>query len=405
MKKHIERLLGNIFLPLFLCAALLAGCAGSNASALLKEYDLGVRYLSEGNYEEAVISFTKAIEIDEKYADAYLGRAQAYVGLGTEEDLAKAQQDYATAADLYEEQGDTEKAEQVRDEAQTATEGNNGSEAPSPAPGTENVTAQSETYDLHDGRYYIEDFNADGVRFRGTLYDADGNTVRVDEYAADNVKVKETIYRDGAVWYYNVYEYDARGNLIKDSVYHIPVAGMPDNGIYNPENGLDQIATFEYDEKNNLVCEERYDWDGSLLFRATYEYDESGNMVKKSGFNGEQGQFSDFFSMQYYSIYEYDQNGNEVKSEYYDPDGSLNYYCTREYDESGREIRTNTYKPSGALNEYTISEYDAVGNAIKRIAYWGDDSMNYYTVYEYDRFNSQINQHTYEPDGSEFQGI
>ena len=121
MKKHIERLLGNIFLPLFLCAALLAGCAGSNASALLKEYDLGVRYLSEGNYEEAVISFTKAIEIDEKYADAYLGRAQAYVGLGTEEDLAKAQQDYATAADLYEEQGDTEKAEQVRDEAQTAT--------------------------------------------------------------------------------------------------------------------------------------------------------------------------------------------------------------------------------------------------------------------------------------------
>ena len=398
MKKHIERLLGNIFLPLFLCAVLLAGCAGSNASAALKEYDLGVRYLSEGNYEEAVISFTKAIEIDEKYADAYLGRAQAYVGLGTEEDLAKARQDYATAADLYEEQGDTEKAEQVRDEAQAATEGNNGSEAPSPTPGTENITVQSETYDLHDGRYYIEDFNADGIRFRGTLYDADGNTVRVDEYAADNVKVKETIYRDGAVWYYNVYEYDARGNLIKDSVYHIPVAGMPDNGIYNPENGLDQFTTYEYDEKNNLLCEERYSWDGSLLFRATFEYDQNGNKVRENG-SWEQT------NEDYYTTYEYDQNGNMIKQSYYNADNNLNYYHVNEYDESGREIRRNVYDPSGSLTSYLIMEYDANGNMTKSSGYYGDGNMDYYIIYEYDRFNIQINQHTYEPDGSEFQGV
>ena len=100
MKKHIERLLGNIFLPLFLCAVLLAGWSGSNASAALKEYDLGVRYLSEGNYEEAVISFTKAIEIDEKYADAYLGRAQAYLGTGGEDSLSNVAADYIAAANL-----------------------------------------------------------------------------------------------------------------------------------------------------------------------------------------------------------------------------------------------------------------------------------------------------------------
>lgn len=46
------------------------------------QYDLGIRYLSEGNYEEAIIAFTAAIEIDPKRMDAYIGMADAYYGLG-----------------------------------------------------------------------------------------------------------------------------------------------------------------------------------------------------------------------------------------------------------------------------------------------------------------------------------
>ena len=41
------------------------------------QYDLGVRYLSEGKYEEAILAFEAAIEIDPKNADAYLKLAQA----------------------------------------------------------------------------------------------------------------------------------------------------------------------------------------------------------------------------------------------------------------------------------------------------------------------------------------
>jgi len=37
--------------------------------------------LEEGNYEEAIIAFTAAIEIDPKRAEAYLGAADAYLGL------------------------------------------------------------------------------------------------------------------------------------------------------------------------------------------------------------------------------------------------------------------------------------------------------------------------------------
>lgn len=61
-------------------------------------YDLGVRYLSEGNYEEAIIAFTAAIEIDHNKAAAYVGRGDAYIKLDdTEENQRLALEDYLRA--------------------------------------------------------------------------------------------------------------------------------------------------------------------------------------------------------------------------------------------------------------------------------------------------------------------
>lgn len=49
------------------------------------QYALGVRYLSEGNYEEAVLAFEAAIKIDPKNADAYRKLAEAYEKTGDED--------------------------------------------------------------------------------------------------------------------------------------------------------------------------------------------------------------------------------------------------------------------------------------------------------------------------------
>lgn len=81
----------------------LSACAQipSDVPSWQEQYDLGVRYLSEGNYEEAIIAFTAAIEIDPKQARAYIGRGDAYVSSGeTEENLMAAQTDYEKAIDL-----------------------------------------------------------------------------------------------------------------------------------------------------------------------------------------------------------------------------------------------------------------------------------------------------------------
>ena len=109
-------------------ALLLAACGKSTAEKWQEQYDLGQQYLLEEKYEEAIVAFTAAIEIDPKQADAYIGRGDAYLLSGeTEEILALALADYQTAleldgtktaaylgiADIYVSQGDYSSALEV----------------------------------------------------------------------------------------------------------------------------------------------------------------------------------------------------------------------------------------------------------------------------------------------------
>ena len=80
--KRIIALLLTILLLLSLAA-----CGGKDTWQ--EQYDLGMRYLNEGNYQEAVIAFEAAIKIDPKRPEAYLGAAEAYVGLGDTDSARK----------------------------------------------------------------------------------------------------------------------------------------------------------------------------------------------------------------------------------------------------------------------------------------------------------------------------
>ena len=78
--------LAGLFLTCVLAMGLVA-CGQNAAAAWQEQYDLGVRYLSEDNYEEAILAFTAAIEIDAKRPDAYLGLADVYEAQGDLESL------------------------------------------------------------------------------------------------------------------------------------------------------------------------------------------------------------------------------------------------------------------------------------------------------------------------------
>ena len=78
---------------MLLVGLFLVACA-SKATKAVEKVELGQKYLTELNYTEAVASFTEAIGLDPENIPAYMGRAEAYIGLKQYDD-AKA--DYTTA--------------------------------------------------------------------------------------------------------------------------------------------------------------------------------------------------------------------------------------------------------------------------------------------------------------------
>ena len=80
----------KLLLPFLLIIAIGLGACSQNQEAQWQEqYDLGIRYLSECNYEEAIIAFTTAIEIDPKMSETYLALGNLYIELGDYEAAAK----------------------------------------------------------------------------------------------------------------------------------------------------------------------------------------------------------------------------------------------------------------------------------------------------------------------------
>ena len=78
----------------------LCACGQSAEEKWQEQYDLGLRYLGEGNYEEAIVAFTAAIEIDPKRPEAFTGRGDAYFAQGDEQALQNAAGDYEAALAL-----------------------------------------------------------------------------------------------------------------------------------------------------------------------------------------------------------------------------------------------------------------------------------------------------------------
>ncbi len=69
----------KLTLILLIITLLLSGCMKTAAERYEEQLDLGIRYLSEGNYEQASVAFNEAIEIDPKIVDAYVQLADAYI--------------------------------------------------------------------------------------------------------------------------------------------------------------------------------------------------------------------------------------------------------------------------------------------------------------------------------------
>lgn len=338
-----------VVLGIMACACGQSSAPIADAGTSWKEqYDLGVRYLEEGNYEEAIIAFTAAIEIDPKRAPAYVGRGDAYALSGeTEENLAAAQADYEKAieldetnlnaylglADVYIRWGEYDKALELLRSARERV--------------GESQEIAEKIAELESGN--VSD-SAGNVR-RMTSYDADGVILYWQDYTYDNLgnTASATSFdANGAQTGHVVCAYDESGRLLV-GYWQAWETGEIGKSEYKYENG-------------RLVWEQMYDPDGSISSYFTYEYDEKGRKMRWNEWLSE-GELGCYFT------FEYDDADQCIKQNAYEVSGELRYYYVFEYDQSGKQTRQTHYGADGAMVEYEILKYDDKGELQGRERY------------------------------------
>ena len=357
----------------------LAGCGQNAAAAWQEQYDLGVRYLSEGNYEEAIIAFTAAIEIDAKRPEGLIGRGDAYALLGdTEDNLSAALSDYEAAialdetlpggwlglADVYIRQGDYDRAMEILREALEKT-GNDQSIA-------DKLSA------MESGSFT----DSAGNLRRESYYDGNGNLVwyHILTYTSEGRSASVTAYDGGGsqIGYLEL-SCNENGDPLVDYVT------FTDTGEISP-------LRFTYDGSGRLVEEERPYPDGEVnLFR--YEYDAQGNKSREVRCDASGAQISD-------TRFQYDGQGNVIREDTYSPDGTLTAYMTYTYNDAGQQLRLENHDPDGTLSLYEVNEYDAAGHKIRYSGYFGDGTLDWDTVYRYDEDGTYLGEERYDGAGN-----
>lgn len=321
-----------------LSMALLLSACGNHADSQNKpdtptwqeQYDLGVRYLSEGNYEEAIIAFTAAIEIDPKQALAYIGRGGAYVQSGeTKKNLAVAQEDYEMAIKLDE----------------------------------TNVDAYLGLADVH---IRLGSFDVAEEILQRALEKTGGNQTilnKLDEFSSETItdslgRPRKTIWRnpDGTISSFSIItQYNSDGNAARVDYY----------------NADAQLTDYEIDTYTaEGYREDRYNADGTLMFSAVQT---------------ELKDDSEFYSR----VEDYDANGKltsyslygREKTQHFQPDGTMSGYEVYKYNENGQMTEWLRYNQNGELWEYYVTEYDADGNRSMYTHYDADGTVLNYIDY------------------------
>ena len=323
----------------------LAAC-GDNSAKWQEQYDLGQKYLTEGNYEEAILAFTAAIEIDPKRAPAYVGRGDAYLGRGSdEESLTAAFADFETALSL----DDTNAGAYL---------------------------GLAEVYIARDQFDEAMDILRRGVEKTGDQRLSD----RLAELESGNVSdywgrtLKETRYDgDGALTCWYEYAYNDQGQCI---------------GItsYGPDGSQIQHIDQRYDAQGHMIygC---YSWgnDGRMN-GATYTYNSAGEWETI---------VLDFGNR---LVFAYDAAGRQIRRDDYDKDGTLTMYVTTEYG-NGYE-RDNFYDADGTLSGYNVHLYNEQGQRVRYEHHAPDGTLTSYSIDVYDDAGNQIAWEHYDADGN-----
>lgn len=351
----------------------LSSCGGDGSvTAWQEQYELGARYLSEGNYEDAVIAFTAAIGIDPKRLEGYTGLAEAYIGAG----------DYDKAADAVTQGrqacGNTGEFDRLHEEIAAQQ----GADA-------ENSDSMEKEELGPEGHPLNEKEKPQKIRQVQTSYYASSdqpNSVTITEFEL-GIELPDAIYKSLYLeGYHPIYSeeqmIDENGDIVplirhewdygeneictQERYINVQLGEMLITSINYQEDEQGNIISYEmidHDMNQHSMWYYEYDSNGRITnctnnrVTNTYEYDSNGNLVKKI--------FPSWFAANEfdYTIYEYDAQNRVARSStaFSAPmDKSLDSlnYTLYFYGDSGELAELQLYSPESALTQYILVSYE-----------------------------------------------
>lgn len=184
-------------------------------------------------------------------------------------------------------------------------------------------------YEYDEKGNLIKEFNHTGDKSAGGTvyeYDSTGKTISFKHLSAEDNNGNRYLVEEGA--------FDSDGNMKK--LIHYTDYGEK----------LDYYSVYSYDHRNQLMDECMYDSFDQIITIVQYTYDNQGNLIDESHFD-ENGR------LLYSYIYEWDEFGNEIKEE---TDISIFEY---EYDSNGNITDWKKYdKGTGSLLWHKTYEYE-----------------------------------------------
>ena len=421
MKKLI-----SIILVITLTLTFFTSCGATDVALASTYLSLGEKYLLDLNYEEAIVYFNKAIEVEPRNSRAYMGAAEAYVGLGDTEsaiELLKTALDvfsddedvtiellemlieidpttsewYITLADIYEGRGDTGSAVAVLSDA------------------VDSITDSDSRITILQRLISLDAANVDWYLELAQAYtDSSDRTSAISTLKQGMDKVGD----DKTELYDKLIEIDSG-----TTQWYFELAGVYEdkNNISSAVDTLELgLNNFEDDETKIDFSEELIEIDetnAEWYLTIAYIYIDQSNtndaiailrqgLEKASDTTEIEALLNqlapDTSELRTTSTYTYDENGNLCSSSElkYNSNGYVESISSKStLTTDGAEYKSTTkYKYDSGNNMIESTTYDADGNVIYKVEYEYDSSGNLISMIQHQDIGHWYVEYKYEYD-------
>lgn len=400
----MRKILKKMGLAVLLAMVVLSACKGKETAADSQseaaepswqdQYELGIRLLNEGNYDEAVLAFTAAIRIDPKQAAAYVGRGDAYVGWEAEArntaEEAAGEGEELVLSDVTVGTGDTvysleELLQQAADDYQEALELLESGEASD----TSELQEEEINEKLADTLIELAEILLENPEEEGNLEKAQEYLEQAAELTTDPEKLDHIRELTEKIEREEQAAQPAR----------LPVGYRMVTEYQEDSGELPQGWTrLEYDEEGRKIREINVDADGNDLDTNIFAYDKNGHELPWYYISAENWIYDDnglvvetasqksdgSMSVKARCFYDADGNLSEVQWMFQN-DGTPGYIIYYSYDSENKLQQADFYNQGGTVHDSsTFYRYDGEGRLIQEETqtYWYVTSYGY-EDYEY----------------------